>query len=73
MKRVTEPCPFVSPSFFVKKGDGSGDPRFVIDYKGTLNPALVRVPHPLPSPMQVWAKVKAGSTHFFSVDLKQAF
>ena len=57
----------------MKKGDRSGDPRFVIDYKGTLNPSLVRVPHPLPSPMQVWAKVKAGSTHFLSVDLKQAF
>ena len=73
VKRVTEPCPFVSPSFFVKKGDGLGDPRFVIDYKGTLNPALVRVPHPLPSPMQVWARVKPGSTHFLSCDLKQAF
>ena len=73
VKRVTEPCEFVSPSFFVKKGDGSGDPCFVIDYKGSLNPALIRVPHPLPSPMQVWAKVKAGSTHFLSVDLKQAF
>ena len=46
VKRVTESCPFVSPSFFVKKGDGSGDPRFVIDYKGTLNPSLVLVPPP---------------------------
>ena len=73
VKRVTEPVPFVSPSFFVKKGDGSGDPRFVIDYKGTLNPFLIWVPHPLPSPMQVWARVKPGSTHFLSCDLKAAF
>ena len=44
VQRVTEPVPCVSPSFFVKKGDGSGDPRFVIDYKGTLNPLLICVP-----------------------------
>ena len=73
VKRVTKPVPCVSPSFFVKKGDGSGDPRFVIDYKGTLNPMLIRVPHPLPSPMQVWARVKPGSTHFIACDLKAAF
>ena len=57
VKRVTDSVPFVSPSFFIKKGDGSGDPRFVIYYKGTLNPSLIRVPHPLPSPMQVWARI----------------
>ena len=73
VKRVTKLVPCVSPSFFVKKGDRSGDPRFVIDYKGTLNPMLIRVPHPLPSPMQVWARVKPGSTHFIACDLKAAF
>ena len=44
VQRVTEPVPCVSPSFFVKKGDGSGDPRLVLDYKETLNPLLIRVP-----------------------------
>ena len=73
VKRVTEPCDFISPSFFVKKGDGSGSPRLVLDFKHTLNPALVRVQHPLPAPMTVWAKVKPGSTHFLSVDLKNAY
>ena len=47
--RVRDPVPCVSPSFFVKKGDGSGDPRLVLDYKNTLNKILLRVPHPLPS------------------------
>ena len=73
VQRVTEPVPCVSPSFFVKKGDGSGDPRLVLDYKETLNPLLIWVPHPLPSPMNVWAKVKPGSTHFIACDLKAAF
>ena len=73
VQRVTEPVPCVSPSFFVKKGDGLGDPRLVLDYKETLNKLLIRVPHPLPSPMNVWAKVKPGSTHFIACDLKAAF
>ena len=73
VQRVTEPVPCVSPSFFVKKGDGSGDPRLVLDYKETLNKLLIRIPHPLPSPMNVWAKVKPGSTHFIACDLKAAF
>ena len=51
VKRVEELCDFISPSFFVKKGDGSGSPRLVLDYKNSLNPALVSIPHPLPSPM----------------------
>ena len=34
---------------------------------------LIWVPHPLPSPMQVWARVKPGSTHFIACDLKAAF
>ena len=71
VKHVAEPCDFISPSFFVKKGDVSGSPRLVLDYKHTLNPALVRVPHPLPTPMTVWAKVKPESMHFMSVDLKK--
>ena len=73
VRRVEEPCEYMSPSFFIKKGDSSGSPRLVLDYKNTLNPALVQVLHPLPSPMPVWAKVKPGSTHFLSVDLKAAF
>ena len=73
VKRVTEPCDYISPSFFVKKGDGSGSPCLVLDNKHMLNPALVRVPHPLPAPMTVWAKVKPGSTHFLSVYLKNAY
>ena len=67
---MEEPCNFISPSFFVKKGDGSGLPRLVLDYKNTFNSALIRILHPLPLPMTVWAKVK---THFLSVDLKAAF
>ena len=73
VRRVEEPCEFISPSFFVKKGDSSGLPLLILDYKNTLNPSLVRVPHPLPSPMTLNSKVKPVSTHFLSVDLKAAF
>ena len=64
---------FILMSFFVKKGDSTGDPRLVVNYSNSLNVCIKRVPHPLSAPISVWAQVKAGSTHFLSVDLKSAF
>ena len=62
---VKEPTPWVSPAFFVPKGDGRM--RLVTDYT-YINEFISRPTHPFPSAKEIMRRVKPDSKAFMAID-----
>ena len=64
---------FVAPSFIVAKPHDPSHGRMVQDFGQGMNKCLRRCTTPIPAPWQVWQRVSADSTCFFSADLSASY
>ena len=68
ISRVHEPTKWVSPAFFVPKGDPKeGKLRLVTDYSH-LNRYVQRPVHPFPSAKEIMRKIPPGAQYFMKCD-----
>ena len=67
---VTEPTEWISPAFYVPKGDTNAGLRLVTDFT-SLNKYVERPVHPFPSSLEILRMIEHTSTVFCKMDAVQ--